>query len=188
MIVFKEKSYSEYENMRLLYTELKKSGLLRPGLYETIGRSQLPAVLKGNNIVIERFAITTSIFGKDKYRMYIKVGAKAKMPDEVRLDGYYRPERLGRISFKLQKGFSNNRGGNNRNNNGNNNNNNGGSNQGRFEYNADLQIEVRRLIGEAIKYDKSSRELILEFDSVYDAIKALNILPFGINYKVYLLE
>ena len=28
----------------------------------------------------------------------------------------------------------------------------------------------------------------MDFDEIYDAIKALNILPFGLNYNIYLLD
>jgi len=202
MIVFKEKTYSEFEAMRTLYTELGRAGLLRGGMYDIINTSQLIPILKGNNVVIEKFVISTSLFGKDKYRMYLKIGAKAKLPDEVRLPGRTNVERLGKISFN----FKNNTGGGGNNNNGNGNNknknrqnrggnNNQGGNQqhnfsieGSYNYQADIQLEVQNLLGEAIKYDKKSRELILEFDSVQDAIRALNILPFGIRYKTYLLE
>lgn len=193
MIVFKEKIYKECEAMRTLYTELGRAGLLRGGMYDIINTSQLIPILKGNNVVIEKFVISTSLFGKDKYRMYLKIGAKAKLPDEVRLPGRTNVERLGHISFN----FKNNTG--------------GGNNQqdkkkdkkknkkkpweqkefsieGSYNYQADIQLEVQNLLGEAIKYDKKARELILEFDSVQDAIRALNILPFGIRYKIYLLE
>lgn len=203
MIVFKEKSYSEFEAMRTLYTELGRLGLLRGGMYDIINTSQLIPILKGNNVVIEKFVISTSLFGKDKYRMYLKIGAKAKLPDEVRLPGRTNVERLGKISFNFKNntggggGNNNNGNGNNRNRNRQNhggNNNQGGNQQhnfsieGSYNYQADIQLEVQNLLGEAIKYDKKARELILEFDSVQDAIRALNILPFGIRYKTYLLE
>ena len=48
--------------------------------------------------------------------------------------------------------------------------------------------EVRELLGEAIKYDKKERSLVLEFKTIGDAIAALNILPFGLNYNIYLLS
>jgi hypothetical protein len=205
MIVFKEKTYSEFEAMRTLYTELGRAGLLRGGMYDIINTSQLIPILKGNNVVIEKFVISTSLFGKDKYRMYLKIGAKAKLPDEVRLPGRTNVERLGKISFNFKNNTGGGGGNNNNNGNGNNrdrngrsrggNNNNQGGNQqkqfgieGSYNYQADIQLEVQNLLGEAIKYDKKARELILEFDSVQDAIRALNILPFGIRYKTYLLE
>jgi DNA polymerase III gamma/tau subunit len=52
----------------------------------------------------------------------------------------------------------------------------------------DLTVKVQELLGDAIVYDKKSRTLVLEFDSIRDAIQALNILPFGLNYKIYLLD
>jgi hypothetical protein len=190
MIVFKEKTYSEFEAMRTLYTELGRAGLLRGGMYDIINTSQLIPILKGNNVVIEKFVISTSLFGKDKYRMYLKIGAKAKLPDEVRLPGRTNVERLGKISFN----FKNNTGGNNQQKKKNNKKDKKPWQQkefgieGSYNYQADIQLEVQNLLGEAIKYDKKARELILEFDSVQDAIRALNILPFGIRYKTYLLE
>ena len=84
MIQFKQKTFSEYDAMKSLYEEMKKFGFDRR-LKGIINSSSLIPVLKGNNIVIERFVISTSFGRSDKYRMYIKVGAKAKMPDEVRL-------------------------------------------------------------------------------------------------------
>jgi hypothetical protein len=190
MIVFKEKIYKECEAMRTLYTELGRAGLLRGGMYDIINTSQLIPILKGNNVVIEKFVISTSLFGKDKYRMYLKIGAKAKLPDEVRLPGRTNVERLGKISFN----FKNNTGGNNQQKKKNNKKDKKPWQQkefgieGSYNYQADIQLEVQNLLGEAIKYDKKARELILEFDSVQDAIRALNILPFGIRYKTYLLE
>ncbi len=197
MIVFKQKTYSEYEAMRSLYVELMRDGGKR-GKWEIISKSQLPAVLKGNNVVVEKFVISTSLFGRDKYRMYLKIGAKAKLPDEVRFPGYYYDEKLGGLSLKLtggvpfknqqqnnfsdakEKAFGKNK---------NNNNNNGGKLIS-AEYNnrIDIEVEVHNMIAEAIKYDKKARELILEFDTIQDAIRALNILPFGINYNIKLLE
>ncbi len=204
MIVFKEKTYSESEQMRLLYTELQRVGLIRYGMYEIINPSQLIPILKGNNVVIEKFVLSRSFFGRDKYRMYLKIGAKAKLPDEVRLPGKYEVERLGKVSFKIknnfgggpvnndfgQKEFGDNKNGQKQGQ-GQQNNNGGGGGANistDYGYQADIQMEVYKILGEAIKYDKKSRELILEFDSVYDAIRALNILPFGIRYKIYLLE
>ena len=197
MIVFKQKTYSEYEAMRSLYIELMRDGGKR-GKWEIISKSQLPAVLKGNNVVVEKFVISTSLFGRDKYRMYLKIGAKAKLPDEVRFPGYYYDEKLGGLSLKLtggvpfknqqqnnfsdakEKAFGKNK---------NNNNNNGGKLIS-AEYNNrfDIEVEVHNMIAEAIKYDKKARELILEFDTIQDAIRALNILPFGTNYNIKLLE
>lgn len=195
MIVFKQKIYSEYEAMRSLYVELMRDGGKR-GKWEVISKSQLPAVLKGNNVVVEKFVISTSLLGRDKYRMYLKIGAKAKLPDEVRFQGYYNDRKLGGLSLKVSGGvpFKNQQNnfsdtkeksfGNNKNNNG------GGGKLLSTEYNNrfDIETEVHNMIAEAIKYDKRSRELILEFDTIPDAIRALNILPFGTNYNIKLLE
>ena len=59
---------------------------------------------------------------------------------------------------------------------------------GSFSPSFDLSYEVSELLGEAVKYDKKSRSLVLEFKSIEDAINALNILPFGLGYKIYLLN
>ena len=92
MIKFRQKNFSEYDAMRTLYVELmKKSDRNKFGI---IDQSALIPILKGNNIVIERFVISTSLFDGDKYRMYIRIGAKAKLPDEVRLPGTVYDKRL----------------------------------------------------------------------------------------------
>ena len=57
----------------------------------------------------------------------------------------------------------------------------------------DVMYEIRSLIGEAIKYDKRDRSLVLEFDgpkenAIRNLKEALNILPFGLNYNIYLLN
>ena len=84
MIKFREKNFSEYDAMRSLYVELMKNARGNKDRYTIIDSSALIPVLRGNNVVIERFVISTSFLHSDKYRMYLKVGAKAKMPDEVR--------------------------------------------------------------------------------------------------------
>ena len=56
-----------------------------------------------------------------------------------------------------------------------------------FSPTIDLTFKVRELLGDAVKYDKKERSLVLEFASIPDAITALNILPFGIDYKIFLL-
>lgn len=186
MIKFRQKEFSEYDAMRELYVELMKRS--DKNKFPIIDTSALIPILKGNNIVIERFVISTSIFGTDKYRMYLKIGAKAKLPDEVRLSGRVYDKRLlnVRVSLKggyLKKQFSDKeklfgkKGG-------------GPADQIQTELspNLDLSIPVTKLLGEAIKYDKKSRSLVLEFSSINDAINALNILPFGLNYKIYLLD
>ena len=57
-----------------------------------------------------------------------------------------------------------------------------------FSPHIDLSYEVRELLGDAILYDKKSRSLVLEFSNIRDAIQALNILPFGLGYKIFLLN
>ena len=229
MIIFKQKEFSEYDAMRQLYVELDKLGCFKNHKVEVISQSALIPVLKGNNVVIEKFTQATRLFGKDRYRMYIKVGAKAKMPDDVRLPQSSYNKSLGTLNIGLNFGFDvdkkenqtqgnnstrNNQRGNRGNNNpsdnnfsdttehpkfrqkefGNNNNNKNKDKGGKFfnvKFNPSidfLNYQVHTLLGDAIKYDKRDRSLVLEFDSIFNAIKALNILPFGIGYKVYLLN
>ena len=203
MINFRQKEFSEYDAMRSLYVELmKRSGRDK---FKVIDTSSLIPILKGNNIVIERFVISTSLFGADKYRMYIRIGAKAKLPDEVRMPGTVYDKRLLNLSLKMKGGINkpyqpqqNNfsssiEGGEVRQKlfgkNKNKNNNNGGDPIfTEVTPNIDLSIQRTRLLGDAVKYDKKSRLLVLEFANMYDAINALNILPFGLNYSIYLLD
>ena len=187
MIEFRQKLFSEYDAMRSLYVELMKFS--DRNKFKVIDSAQLLPILKGNNVVIERFVISTAFGHRDKYRMYIKVGAKAKMPDEVRLPEHVYDKRL--LNFKLSfknKFFSGEEerlfgSGKNKKKDG------GGD--GIFinsDLPIDLSIPVRELLGEALKYDKQSRSLVLEFNNIQDAIRAINILPFGLNYRIYLLE
>lgn len=203
MITFRQKQFTEYDAMRSLYVELMKRTKNDRQKFPIIDQSSLIPILKGNNIVIERFVISTSFFGKDKYRMYLKIGAKAKMPDQVRLPGRYYDERLGNMSLNIKNGVFSGKAPKEQNNNNNNqknysrqslfSNNNNKKNgpapwiSSEFYPSIDISREVHTLLGDAIKYDKASRSLVLEFDSIDNAINALNILPFGINYKIYLL-
>ena len=243
MIRFRRKTFSEYDAMRSLYVELMRySDRTKFGIIDT---SSLIPILRGNNVVIEKFVISTSMFGKDKYRMYLKIGARAKMPDEVRLPQRVYDRRLGNMQLNISKGIFDNDNYNNSNNN-NNNNQNGGGDKGEIELNTpaptndkikdnnnynkdgknkgrygrktmseitfrekqfgkndkkqfpfvsaqfsphiDLSYEVKELLGDAILYDKKSRSLVLEFATIRDAIQALNILPFGLGYKIFLLN
>nr|DAX30634.1 MAG TPA: hypothetical protein [Caudoviricetes sp.] len=215
MIVFRQKEYSEYDAMRSLYVELMRYS--DRNRFDTIDKSALIPILKGNNIVIERFVISTTLFGKDRYRMYLKIGAKAKMPDEVRLPSKVYDKRLGNMQVNVNSGiFADNQKQQYQNNNAQNNNQQGnkGRNQqpkqtnnseviekqfadkkgpppfisGSMSPYIDLTVKVQELLGDAIVYDKQSRTLVLEFKSIRDAIQALNILPFGLNYKIYLLD
>lgn len=222
MINFRQKEFAEYDAMRSLYVKLMRYYQDRNKL-GIIDSSALVPILRGNNVVIERFVITTSLFGKDRYRMYLKIGAKAKLPDEVRLPGRVNRQNLGRLELTLEKGIFEN------NNNNNPNNNNGGNNyknnkdsgntslgkgpkqknhseitlgqknfgkgggprpyiSGKFSPFVNMSYEVQELLGDAVKYDKKSRSLVLEFDTIDDAVNALNILPFGLGYKIYLLN
>lgn len=190
MIVFKQKQYSEFDAMRSLYVELMKRSYGDKNKYPVIDTSALLPILKGNNVVIERFVIASSIFGKDKYRMTLKIGTRAKLPEGVRLPTEYRDERLGNVKVGIngnllkrldpnppqeggkKKGPASNL---------------TGLNSEISPY-VDLKYTTGEQLGKAIKYDKSQRTLVLEFTSIDRAIKALDVLPFGMNYKVYLLN
>lgn len=223
MINFRQKEYSsnEYDAMRSLYVELMRGDCrLR---VEIIDRSQLIPILRGNNVVIERFVIVP-VGRQDKFRMYLKIGGRAKMPDQVRLTSRTEYRKFGsmKVDFNASANWpgGNNNDNNNQQSNSGNNQNQGGHNnpkkqqkkfsevllQKEFEKKKkqnngpkpfatmglplfiDLDYQVNKLLGEALVYDKNSRTLVLEFDSIRDAINALNVLPFGINYKLYLLD
>lgn len=191
MITFKQKTYSkESDAMRALYVALQKERKR----VEVIDQNSLFPVLKGNNIVIERFVIFTPTFGKDRFRMYLKMGAKVKMPTNVRLaENFTSSEKIldASLSFNgsldRRKLFSKKK----NNNNNNNNNDQQPSNLARSSFDfgkVGLYKEKDYKLGEAILYDIESRSLVLEFRSIENAVKALDILPFGINYKLYLLD
>lgn len=212
MIQFRQKQFAEYDAMKSLYeTIMRLTGGDRAHRFPVItSKSALISVLKGPNVVVEKFTISTSLFGKEKYRMYIKIGAKAKLPDEVRLPKLkFYEQRLGNLSLKLSgsifpntpiekknsfvenyvNGISQKEFGNN-----NNKNKGGGGGGGKpfasgEAYNqVTLNRKVQDYLAEAIKYSKTERSLVLELSSIEDAIKALNILPFGLNYTIYLLD
>lgn len=202
MINFRQKEFTEYDAMRSLYVELMRGDCrLR---VDTINRNELIPILRGNNIVIERFVISP-VGRQDKFRMYLKIGAKAKLPDQVRLTSRSEYKKVGSMKVELNAAaFTGNQ----------QNNNNQQNNQQKKkkkkdkqktysvlqkEFNnpfakanlpmfVDINYQVNKLLGEALLYDKQSRTLVLEFDSIRDAINALNVLPFGINYKLYLLD
>lgn len=217
MINFKQKEFAEFDQMRYLYTKLMKRTNYDRRKFPIIDASALVPILKGNNIVIERFVLSSSNFGKDKYRMYLKIGAKAKMPDDVRLPSYYHTETLGKMSLnmknnvaswgnpkeeafseteespelriKLFGGGHGKRGGKG----GGGDKSGGGGGGGgyissNFSPSYNITREVQSLLGEVVLYDKKSRTLVLEFETVEQAIDALDILPFGINYTIYLLN
>ena len=194
MIQFRQKTFSEYDAMRALYVELLKRG--DKNKWKVIDKNSLIPVLRGNNVVIERFVISTSFAHRDRYMLYLKIGAKAKLPDEVRLPERVYDKRLGNASINFNMGlFAPS----------------SKDNQVQKQKNmsivfkqkefkgapptisasvspnVNLTYEVRELLGEAVKYDKKERSLVLEFKTIDDAIRALNILPFGINYNIFLL-
>lgn len=183
MIEFRQKIFSEYDAMRSLYVELLKRG--DRNKWKVIDSGSLIPILRGNSVVIERFVISTSLLGSDKYRMYLKVGAKAKMPDEVRLPSKYYDKRLGNASINLnldtfpggekKEKTPEKKGGK-------------PTIQGNVSPSLDFTYQVKELLGNAVKYDKEARSVVLEFASIGNAIEALNILPFGINYNIYLLS
>lgn len=194
MIQFRQKQFTEYDAMKTLYERImKRTGGDRNKKFKIINSSALIPILKGNNVVVEKFTISTSMFGKDKYRMYIKIGARAKLPDEVRLPSFKEyDDRLGELSLEIgsgifgqekkfsvsfkQKEFKGN--------------NNGPKPLISPKYSNKIWInhKVQELLGEAIEYSKTQRSLVLEFKSIDDAIDALNYLPFGLNYQIYLLD
>ena len=197
MIEFRQKFFSEYDAMKSLYEELKRYARQNRNTFNfgVIDSSALIPILKGNNVVIERFVISTSFGKKDKYRMYLKIGAKAKLPDEVRLPSYERQKSIGNLKFRLgagmpkkryfseasepqQKEFGKNKNGG------------GGGNaiESGLELYPNLSYTSNELKGETLKYDKKERSLVLEFSDIRSAVDALNILPFGLNYKIYLLD
>ena len=203
MIEFRQKVFSEYDAMRSLYNELMRKD--SPWRYKVniIDTASLLPVLRGNNVVIERFVISTQWGRHDKYRMYLKVGSKAKMPDGVRLPGFDRSNKLFKTNLKLngntwfkqknnseileEKAFAKNKKGNNGGNNGNNGG--GGDISTGIDFGtAEINYDTTQPLGETLLYDPKSRSLVLEFTSIQDAIRALNVLPFGFNYKLYLLD
>lgn len=204
MITFKQKSFSEFDAMRSLFVELNRNA--GPNKFQMIKLNSLLPILKGNNVVIERFVISTGLLKRDTYRMYLKIGAKAKMPDEVRLPQRVYDKNL--LNATLNFGYDTSGGGDNKENDskeekkfstvvfkekefgG------GGKDKNKpftgfkskVEFPINIQYEVKELLGDAVNYDKRSRSLVLEFRTLQDAIRAINILPFGVNYKIYLLD
>lgn len=210
MIEFRQKEFTEHDAMRLLYTELKRDGWWRDRI-KVVNRNSVIPVLRGNNILIERFVISTSLFGRDKYRLYIKIGAQAKLPDEVRLPEVIRQRRLLNAKVELKTGggnifqtsfsetmedvllreklFGDNKDKKKDNNYSPSMNTYLNDSTGGY----DIMFEIRSLIGKAIKYDKKDRSLVLEFngpkeDAIRNLKDALNILPFGLEYNIYLLD
>ena len=207
MITFKRKEFSEYENMRVLYNEIQRNFYLKNKI-RMIDPSALPSILRGNNVVIEKFSIITSLFNKDRYVMYLKMGAKVKLPDKIRLDGDNVKENIGNMSIKFKSGipkfnsgssekkFSDTygtriffeSGGKDNGKKKKKGDGGGGFINAEFTPYENLSYDYTRLIGRVVKYNKIERSLVLEFDSKMDALKALDILPFGLDYNLYLLN
>lgn len=179
MIQFRQKEFSEYDAMRYLVTEIYKRTQGDKRKFPIITPSAMIPILKGNNIVVEKFTIYSPMIGKDRYRMYLKIGAKAKLPDEVRLPSRTYDKSLGSMSVNFNGSIKSNPTDNKKS---------MDIISSRISPNIELSRRVTNLLGDAVKYDKPSRSLVLEFDNVNSAIDALNILPFGINYKIYLLD
>jgi hypothetical protein len=212
MAIFRQKIFTEYDAMRSLYVEMQRNTRDIP--FSVIDEHSLLPVLKENSVVIERFVISTAFGHKDRYRMYLKIGAKAKMPDQVRLPGYTKMHKIGNLGMTLenaewadpnidQGNYDQKLGSRNRLYQKNNSAPFSSGNKriklfsddkfhpdirATFTPNIDLSYETSELTGETLKYDKKERSLVLEFPTIQDAVKALKILPFGINYKVYLLN
>ena len=193
MVTFKQKEFTEYDAMKILYKEMvNRAQGDRRRFPKVCNSSALIPILKGANIVVERFVISDSFFGKDKYRMYLKIGAKAKLPDRVKLPGEYYIKNIGNLGVNFNsnlKIFSDD-GSNNK---PNKNSQGGGEKAGNFANanfrpNISLQREELHSLGEVLEYDKIGRSLVLEFENVGKAVSALSVLPFGLNYDVYLLD
>jgi hypothetical protein len=238
MITFRQKEFTEYDAMRAFYNELCR--LTDRNRFPICTKSELFSILKGNNVVIEKFVIASPFFGRDVYRMYIRVGLKAKMPEAIKLTDKQYDKRLGdfQLNFKSGNYFGSHgftmekRDGNSttgvgyrvNNQGGNNNNNQKGNNKPKQKNHSDIEYSkglleqrefkggypfwkpqmsadfrpdrdamsisylVKESLGEAIVNDKKTRTVVLEFKSIQDAIRVLNLLPFGLNYKIYILD
>ena len=195
MITFRQKEFTEYDAMKAFYNELCR--LTDRNRFPICTKSELFSILKGNNVVIEKFVIASPFFGRDVYRMYIRVGLKAKMPEAIKLTDKQYDKRLGDFQVNLKSGnlfdsqernyseileqreFK------------------GGYPFWKPQMSADFRPDrdamsisylVKESLGEAIVNDKKTRTVVLEFKSIQDAIRVLNLLPFGLNYKIYILD
>lgn len=204
MIRFREKVYTEYDAMRYLYTELKKY-FSDPKSLQIINAQQLIPVLKGNSVVIEKFTINKSFLGKETFRLYLKIGLNAKLPDNFRLPSNSFSKKIGDLSLKFNGGL-NLGGDNNQQKKKNKNNKNNQQNKccpennspkyrlfadlinAYFQPNVSLQKTVTSPLGETIEYNRNTRTVVLEFTSIENVTKALKVLPIGLNYKLYLLD
>lgn len=195
MTKFRQKNFSEHTAMNFFYSKLMELGGERKK-WPIISKSSLLPILRGNNVVIEKFTIVDSWFGGDKYRMYIKVGEKAVLPEDVRMPrgrGY--DQSLGNVKLSFSnpglKEFSHknkdNKGG------GGQQQQQGGGSFGKMYLeggpNVALNYKVKgEVLGKTIDYNKETRSLVLEFNRINDAIECLNYLPFGFGYRIYILD
>ena len=240
MIKFKEKTYSEYDAMRQLYVEMSKRYKSYDGKlgFKVVSPFYLPGILKGNNVVIEKFVILSRMIGSDKYRMYIKLGSKVKIPDDFKLPSLDKDTKnLGSLNTTIYPGLPIIRSVNNKTvdsntspNQPNKTDNKGGKsytieelrNLGLIKGNLsqknnsdieerlyddkndnkspkfgfvqnisvrkDLSTSSNKPLGTTVLYDKNSRSLVLEFNSIKDAVESLNYLPLGLSYDLYIVS
>lgn len=219
MIEFREKFYSEADAMRELYLKLQERQRTRkpPILKGIIQLEDLPSVLRGNNVVIEKFVLVRSFLGKDKYRVFLKMGSKVKLPKTVALPSKSYDKSIGKVSLgytdakigspfynqqqqqqqqqkqklnsetekesivwgKLEERIYKDKGGG------------GGASIGgiRFEPSGmNLNYTKKEPLGDVVKYSQKDRSLVIESKSVDNILDSLNVLPFGLNYNIYLLD
>lgn len=188
MIKFRQKEFTEADAMRPFYVKLQEYMRdRRCPLVQVIGKNEMLPILSGNNVIIERFVLAGKILGKDKFKMYLRFGSKVKLPEVFKLSDFKYETKSLLGGSKLNIGISSN----------NNNQQNQGKNKKKkfsligpeinglsFALNRDVKVSL----GEVIHYDKSDRLAVLEFNNIDSAIKSLNILPLGLNYKLYLLD
>lgn len=218
MITFRQKSFSEFDAMKSLYNELRRN--MRPDQLNKmiINSSQLIPVLKGNSVVIEKFVITSSFLNPDKYRMYLRIGARAKLPESLRLPGFTRKDKIGNLQISFKNGLNTSDGGQvsptspvtpnpakgfvfsdttsgefeQRLYGGKSKGGGGGGGfkplETKFDPYINLERDVTTNLGEVIVYDKKTRTAVIEYNSIENAIRSLWILPFGLNYSLYLLD
>lgn len=199
MIKFKQKEFSESDAMRPFYVKLQKEMKERRAPFvQIIGKSEMIPILSGNNVIIEKFVLVDKFFGKDTFKMYLRFGNKVKLPDSMKLSDFkYENKNLlggSRIDIDLFPNSNNQQQNNNKKNK--KKNKDKGPKQNNYSF-IDPKISGLGLsfsrdqkisLGEVVHYDKKSRIAVLEFKSIEDAIRSLNILPLGLNYKLYLLD
>ena len=191
MIKFRQKEFSEADAMRPFYVKLQEYMRDRScPLVQVIGKNEMLPILSGNNVIIEKFVLAGKFFGKDRFKMYLRFGSKVKLPNVFKLSNFKYETRSLLGDAKLNIGIQNN----------NNQNNNNQQNQKKkkkkfsiFNSNINglsfaLNRDVKVSLGDVVFYDKLDRLAVLEFDNIDSAIRSLNILPLGLNYKLYLLD